>query len=111
MFALSFALCVVSGTVMSFQFGTNWPGFMERTSNISGPLLGYEMLTAFFLEASFLGIMLFGRGRVSERVHLTATALVAFGTTCLLSTSAPAAVLPRADVAGPRIHYTHITAR
>jgi len=80
-FALTFALGVVSGIVMSFQFGTNWPGFMERTGNISGPLLGYEVLTAFFLEASFLGIMLFGRSRVSERVHLTATFLVAFGTT------------------------------
>lgn len=80
-FALTFALGVVSGIVMSFQFGTNWPGFMERTGNISGPLLGYEVLTAFFLEASFLGIMLFGRGRVSERVHLVATFLVAFGTT------------------------------
>jgi cytochrome bd ubiquinol oxidase subunit I len=80
-FALTFALGVVSGIVMSFQFGTNWPGFMERTGNISGPLLGYEVLTAFFLEASFLGIMLFGRGRVSERVHLIATFLVAFGTT------------------------------
>jgi len=80
-FALTFALGVVSGIVMSFQFGTNWPGFMERTGNISGPLLGYEVLTAFFLEASFLGIMLFGRGRVSERVHLIATFLVAIGTT------------------------------
>jgi cytochrome bd ubiquinol oxidase subunit I len=80
-FALTFALGVVSGIVMSFQFGTNWPGFMERTGNIAGPLLGYEVLTAFFLEASFLGIMLFGRGRVSERVHLAATSLVAVGTT------------------------------
>ena len=80
-FALSFALGVVSGIVMSFQFGTNWPGFMERVGNIAGPLLGYEVLTAFFLEASFLGIMLYGHGRVSERVHLTATFLVAFGTT------------------------------
>jgi cytochrome d ubiquinol oxidase subunit I len=80
-FALTFALGVMSGIVMSFQFGTNWPGFMEKTGNISGPLLGYEVLTAFFLEASFLGIMLFGRGRVSERVHLTATFLVALGTT------------------------------
>jgi cytochrome d ubiquinol oxidase subunit I len=80
-FALTFALGVVSGIVMSFQFGTNWPGFMERTGNIAGPLLGYEVLTAFFLEASFLGIMLFGRGRVSERVHLAATFLVALGTT------------------------------
>ena len=80
-FALTFALGVVSGIVMSFQFGTNWPGFMEKTGNIAGPLLGYEVLTAFFLEASCLGIMLFGRGRVSERVHLTATFLVALGTT------------------------------
>jgi cytochrome bd ubiquinol oxidase subunit I len=80
-FALTFALGVVSGITMSFQFGTNWPGFMERVGNVAGPLLGYEVLTAFFLEASFLGIMLFGHGKVSERVHLIATALVAFGTT------------------------------
>lgn len=80
-FALTFALGVVSGIVMSFQFGTNWPGFMQKTGNISGPLLGFEVLTAFFLEASFLGIMLFGRGRVSERTHLVATAMVTFGTT------------------------------
>jgi cytochrome bd ubiquinol oxidase subunit I len=80
-FALTFALGVVSGITMSFQFGTNWPGFMERAGNIAGPLLGYEVLTAFFLEATFLGVMLFGRGRVSERMHLIATFLVAFGTT------------------------------
>jgi cytochrome bd ubiquinol oxidase subunit I len=80
-FALTFALGVVSGITMSFQFGTNWPGFMEKAGNIAGPLLGYEVLTAFFLEASFLGIMLFGHGKVSERVHLLATFLVAFGTT------------------------------
>ena len=80
-FALSFALGVVSGIVMSFQFGTNWPGFMERAGNVAGPLLGYEVLTAFFLEATFLGIMLFGHGKVSERVHLIATFLVALGTT------------------------------
>lgn len=80
-FALTFALGVVSGITMSFQFGTNWPGFMERVGNIAGPLLGYEVLTAFFLEATFLGVMLFGRGRVSERVHLIATLMVAFGTT------------------------------
>src|SRR3979490_3445739 len=80
-FALSFALGVVSGITMSFQFGTNWPGYMERVGAIAGPLLGSEVLTAFFLEASFLGIMLFGHGRVSERVHLVATFLVAFGTT------------------------------
>lgn len=80
-FALTFALGVVSGITMSFQFGTNWPGFMEKAGNIAGPLLGYEVLTAFFLEATFLGVMLFGRGRVSERTHLIATFLVAFGTT------------------------------
>ena len=80
-FALTFALGVVSGVTMSFQFGTNWPGFMERVGNIAGPLLGYEVLTAFFLEATFLGVMLFGHGRVSERAHLVANFLVAFGTT------------------------------
>lgn len=80
-FALSFALGVVSGVTMSFQFGTNWPGFMEKVGNVAGPLLGYEVLTAFFLEAGFLGIMLFGHGKVSERVHLLATFFVAFGTT------------------------------
>ena len=80
-FALTFALGVVSGITMSFQFGTNWPGFMQKAGAIAGPLLGYEVLTAFFLEAGFLGIMLFGSGRVSERIHLMATFLVAFGTT------------------------------
>ena len=80
-FALSFAIGVVSGITMSFQFGTNWPGYMERAGNIAGPLLGYEVLTAFFLEATFLGIMLFGRDRVSDRVHLFATLMVAAGTT------------------------------
>ena len=80
-FALTFALGVVTGIVMSFQFGTNWPSFMEKAGNIAGPLLGYEVLTAFFLEASFLGIMLFGKSRVSNRLHLIATAVVAVGTT------------------------------
>jgi len=80
-FALSFALGVVSGITMSFQFGTNWPGYMETVGNIAGPLLAYEVLTAFFLEATFLGVMLFGFRRVSNRVHTLATFLVAFGTT------------------------------
>ena len=80
-FALTFAIGVVTGITMSFQFGTNWPGFMERVGNIAGPLLGYEVLTAFFLEASFLGIMLFGKARVSNRVHLFSTSMVAIGTT------------------------------
>ena len=79
-FALTFALGVVSGITMSFQFGTNWPGFMETVGNIAGPLLAYEVLTAFFLEASFLGIMLFGFNRVSNRLHSLATLLVAIGT-------------------------------
>ena len=79
-FALSFALGVVSGVTMSFQFGTNWPGFMERVGNIAGPLLAYEVLTAFFLEASFLAVMLFGYGRVPNRIHTLATLLVAGGT-------------------------------
>jgi cytochrome d ubiquinol oxidase subunit I len=80
-FALTFALGVVSGVTMSFQFGTNWPGFVERAGNITGPLLGYEVLTAVFIEATFLAVMLFGKDRVSNRMHLTAAALVAVGTT------------------------------
>lgn len=79
-FALSFAMGVVSGITMSFQFGTNWPGFMETVGNIAGPLLAYEILTAFFLEAVFIGIMLFGFSRVPSWLHLLATFLVAFGT-------------------------------
>jgi len=80
-FALSFALGVVSGITMSFQFGTNWPGFMEAVGNVAGPLLAYEVLTAFFLEAVFLGIMLFGMRRVPGWLHILSTFLVAFGTT------------------------------
>ena len=80
-FALSFAMGVVSGIVMSFQFGTNWPGYMNKVGNIAGPLLGYEVLTAFFLEATFLGVMLFGMNRVSGRVHVASAFIVAFGTT------------------------------
>ncbi len=80
-FALSFAMGVVSGITMSFQFGTNWPGFMETVGNIAGPLLAYEVLTAFFLEAVFLGIMLFGMSRVPGWLHTLSTFLVAFGTT------------------------------
>jgi cytochrome d ubiquinol oxidase subunit I len=80
-FALTFGIGVVSGITMSFQFGTNWPGYMETVGNIAGPLLGYEVMTAFFLEASFLSIMLFGMDRVSNRVHTIATILVSFGTT------------------------------
>ena len=80
-FALSFAMGVVSGITMSFQFGTNWPGFMESVGNIAGPLLAYEVMTAFFLEAVFLGIMLFGMSKVPSWLHTLSTFLVAFGTT------------------------------
>jgi len=79
-FAITFAIGVVSGITMSFQFGTNWPKFMETVGNVAGPLLGYEVLTAFFLEAGFLGIMLFGINRVSARVHTLSTFIVAVGT-------------------------------
>lgn len=79
-FALTFALGVVSGITMSFQFGTNWPGYMETVGNIAGPLLGYEVLTAFFLEATFLGVMLFGMKRVPPWLHTLSTLLVAVGT-------------------------------
>lgn len=79
-FALTFAIGVVSGITMSFQFGTNWPGFMERVGNIAGPLLGYEVLTAFFMEATFLGAMLFGMKRLPSWVHTLCTFLVAIGT-------------------------------
>ena len=79
-FALSFAMGVVSGLTMSFQFGTNWPGYMNKVGNIAGPLLAYEILFAFFLEATFLGVMLFGMKRVSAGVHVFSTVMVAIGT-------------------------------
>jgi cytochrome d ubiquinol oxidase subunit I len=79
-FAVTFGMGVVSGVVMSFQFGTNWSIFSDTGGNILGPLLGYEVLTAFFLEASFLGIMLFGWNRVSPKMHFAATVIVAAGT-------------------------------
>ncbi len=80
-FALAFAMGVVSGVVMSYQFGTNWSVFSERTGSVMGPLLGYEVLTAFFLEATFLGVMLFGWSRVGNKLHFVATCAVAIGTT------------------------------
>ena len=83
-FAVSFGMGVVSGIVMSFQFGTNWAVLSEKAGNILGPLLSYEVLTAFFLEAGFLGVMLFGWKRVSDRLHFFATCMVALGT--LIST-------------------------
>ena len=79
-FAVTFGMGVVSGVVMSYQFGTNWSVFSDRVGNVIGPLLGYEVLTAFFLEASFLGIMLFGWNRVSPKMHFASTVIVAFGT-------------------------------
>lgn len=80
-FALSFGMGVVSGVVLSYQFGTNWSEFIRLTGGVIGPLLAYEVLTAFFLEASFLGVMLFGWKKVGPRLHFLATVLVAIGTT------------------------------
>lgn len=79
-FAVCFGMGVVSGVVMAYQFGTNWSVFSDKVANVIGPLLGYEVLTAFFLESSFLGIMLFGWGRVSEKMHFASTIIVAIGT-------------------------------
>jgi len=83
-FAVAFAMGVVSGVVMSYQFGTNWAGLSEAAGSIMGPLLTYEVLTAFFLEAGFLGIMLFGMNKVGRGLHFFATLMVAIGT--LIST-------------------------
>ena len=79
-FAVAFGMGVVSGIVMSYQFGTNWSVFSDKAGPVIGPLMGYEVLTAFFLEAGFLGVMLFGRNRVGPGLHFFATAMVAFGT-------------------------------
>lgn len=79
-FALSFGMGVVSGLVMSYQFGTNWSVFSDKTGPVLGPLMGYEVLSAFFLEAGFLGIMLFGMNKVGKGLHFLATCLVAIGT-------------------------------
>ena len=79
-FAVSFAMGVVSGIVLSYQFGTNWSRFSEVTGNVIGPVIGYEVLTAFFLEATFLGVMLFGADRVPKWLHATSAVVVAVGT-------------------------------
>lgn len=79
-FAVAFGMGVVSGIVMSYQFGTNWSVFSDQAGPVIGPLMGYEVLTAFFLEAGFLGVMLFGMNRVGERLHFFATLMVAIGT-------------------------------
>ncbi|HEX5765634.1 MAG TPA: cytochrome ubiquinol oxidase subunit I, partial [Woeseiaceae bacterium] len=79
-FAVAFGMGVVSGVVMSYQFGTNWSRFSDTTGPILGPLLGYEVLSAFFLEAGFLGVMLFGMNRVGRGLHFFATVMVALGT-------------------------------
>ncbi|MFH0997386.1 MAG: cytochrome ubiquinol oxidase subunit I [Pseudomonadota bacterium] len=79
-FAVTFGMGVVTGVVLSYQFGTNWSVFADKVGNVLGPLLGFEVLTAFFLEASFLGIMLFGWNRVSKKMHFAATSIVAVGT-------------------------------
>ena len=79
-FALVFGMGVVSGVVLSYQFGTNWSTFSDLTGPVLGPLMGYEVLTAFFLEAGFLGVMLFGLDRVGPKAHFFATMMVAIGT-------------------------------
>jgi len=79
-FAVAFGMGVVSGIVMSYQFGTNWSVFSDKVGPVLGPLMGYEVLSAFFLEAGFLGVMLFGRERVGHRLHFFATLMVAIGT-------------------------------
>src|SRR5947199_5780900 len=79
-FAVAFGMGVVSGIVMSYQFGTNWSAFSDKAGPVVGPLMAYEVLTAFFLEAGFLGVMLFGLERVGKRLHFLATCLVAVGT-------------------------------
>src|ERR687890_1383306 len=79
-FAIAFAMGVVSGIVMSYQFGTNWSVFSDKAGPVIGPLMAYEVLTAFFLEAGFLGIMLFGMNRVGKTLHFAATLAVAVGT-------------------------------
>ncbi|GAA0309655.1 cytochrome ubiquinol oxidase subunit I [Sphingomonas oligophenolica] len=79
-FAVAFAMGVVSGIVMSYQFGTNWAVFSDKTGPVIGPLMAYEVLTAFFLEAGFLGVMLFGMEKVGRRLHFAATCMVALGT-------------------------------
>ncbi|EMZ5056671.1 cytochrome ubiquinol oxidase subunit I, partial [Proteus mirabilis] len=83
-FAVNFGMGVVSGLVMAYQFGTNWSGFSQFAGSITGPMLTYEVLTAFFLEAGFLGIMLFGWNKVGRKLHFFATCMVALGT--LIST-------------------------
>src|ERR671912_706179 len=79
-FAMTFAMGVVSGIVMSYQFGTNWSVFSDRAGPVIGPLMAYEVLTAFFLEAGFLGVMLFGMNKVGRGLHFAATLMVAIGT-------------------------------
>src|SRR5580693_8157190 len=79
-FAVSFAMGVVSGIVLSYEFGTNWSRFSLTVGNVVGPLMGYEVLTAFFLEATFLGVMLFGWRRVPPGLHVLSAILVAVGT-------------------------------
>ncbi|MCJ2115354.1 cytochrome ubiquinol oxidase subunit I [Methylobacterium sp. J-001] len=79
-FAIAFAMGVVSGLVMSYQFGTNWSVFSDKTGPVLGPMMAYEVLSAFFLEAGFLGVMLFGMSKVGPRLHFAATLMVAFGT-------------------------------
>jgi cytochrome d ubiquinol oxidase subunit I len=101
-FAVNFAMGVVSGLVMAYQFGTNWSYFSAFAGTITGPLLAYEVLTAFFLEAGFLGVMLFGWNKVGAGLHFFATAMVATGT--LISATWILFKQLDADSAGVRDH-------
>jgi cytochrome bd quinol oxidase subunit 1 apoprotein (EC 1.10.3.-) len=102
-FSVSFAMGVVSGIIMPFQFGTNWSRFSDATANIISPLLAYEGLTAFFLEAAFLGVLLFGRSLVPRWVHFFAALMVAAGCTgsprCQPRNPQPGVPLPQVQVA------------
>ncbi|MGQ7249398.1 cytochrome ubiquinol oxidase subunit I [Halomonas sp. V046] len=109
-FAVVFGMGVVSGIVMAFQFGTNWSNFSQATSNFLGPMLSYEVITAFFLEAGFLGVLLFGRGKVPEGVHLFAAIMVALGTFIsafwILSTNSWMQTPAGAELIDGRFHVT-----
>ena len=102
-FAIAFAMGVVSGIVMSYQFGTNWSVFSDKAGPVIGPLMAYEVLTAFFLEAGFLGVMLFGMEKVGKKLHFAATLMVALGTFVsafwiLSSPASTAGRTPRRDI-------------
>src|SRR5437016_2897383 len=106
-FAVAFGMGVVSGIVMSYQFGTNWSAFSDKTGPVIGPLMAYEVLTAFFLEAGFLGVMLFGLERVGHCLHVIATLVVAGGPGCAVSASGGRPARPHLVVDSPGQNHQH----